>query len=62
MAWLDMPQLREALDKAGSQAHVVAIGHPHPETLAALKAYAPKITAAGVKVVGLEEVAEPLSP
>lgn len=55
-------QLAEAVRLAKEEGRAVAIGHPHPETLAALKAYAPKIEAAGVKVVGLEEVAEPLSP
>ena len=36
-------QVREALDKARSQAYVVAIGHPHPATLDALADELPQL-------------------
>ncbi len=44
-------QLDRALEAARAHGRALAIGHPHPATLEALRRWAPKIRAAGVEVV-----------
>ncbi len=46
-------QLEKAAEKARQNGAAVAIGHPHPSTLEALKLWIPK---AGVRVVPLDEL------
>lgn len=42
------------------QGHAIAIGHPHPATLAALKAWLPKAQADGIEIVPLSALAQRL--
>lgn len=54
----DLPAIDSQLDKlvaiALKHGEAVAIGHPYPETLQALKARLPLLAAQGVEVVGIE--------
>ena len=46
-------QLAEAERKARAQGHALAIGHPHPETIAALKRWIPEARARGIELVAV---------
>ncbi len=46
-------QLAKTVAVARAKGQAVAIGHPHPETLEALKGWAPRLDALGVEVVPL---------
>ncbi len=50
-------QLAETLRIARRQGSAIAIGHPHPETLAALKAWLPQARANGIVIVPLSAIA-----
>jgi polysaccharide deacetylase 2 family uncharacterized protein YibQ len=49
-------QIELALRKATQSGAAIAIGHPHPTTLQALKLWAPKFQEAGVRTVPLAEL------
>lgn len=49
-------QLREAVSIARKKGYAIAIGHPYPETIAALKEALPELEGSGVKIVRLSEV------
>jgi len=49
-------QLREAVRAAKRGGSAIAIGHPYPETIRALKEAVPSLAADGVEVVGVSEV------
>lgn len=49
-------QIEKAVEKAKASGAAVAIGHPHPTTLEALRLWGPKIRAAGVEVVPLGQL------
>jgi polysaccharide deacetylase 2 family uncharacterized protein YibQ len=53
--YIDTPKIEEALAKleehARQHGHAIAIGHPHPQTVAALAAWAPSLTAKGLALV-----------
>ncbi|GAB4267777.1 MAG: hypothetical protein Kow0092_21270 [Deferrisomatales bacterium] len=50
-------QLRKALERARRHGEAVAIGHPHQATLAALRAWIPRIREAGVTLVPVGDLA-----
>lgn len=52
-------QLREAVRLARRGGTAVAIGHPYPETIRALKESVPALAADGVDVVGISELIAP---
>jgi polysaccharide deacetylase 2 family uncharacterized protein YibQ len=49
-------QLRQAVEEAKKKGHAVAIGHPHPETLAALKRWEGRFAREGVVVLPLDAI------
>lgn len=51
-----LSQLKDAEAVARSQGYVVAIGHPHPTTIAALKRWIPGLGKAGFVLVPLSEI------
>jgi hypothetical protein len=53
-----MKQLAYAERVAASKGHAIAIGHPHPATIAALRAWMPKAEARGFVLVPLSAVAK----
>lgn len=53
-----MRQLAYAEKVAASKGHAIAIGHPHPATLAAIRAWMPKAEARGFVLVPLSAVAK----
>jgi uncharacterized protein len=53
-----MKQLAYAEKVAASKGHAIAIGHPHPATLAAIRAWMPKAEARGFVIVPLSTVAK----
>jgi uncharacterized protein len=53
-----MKQLAYAERVALSKGHAIAIGHPHPATLAAIRAWMPKAEARGFVIVPLSAVAK----
>lgn len=55
-------QLAEAEDVALRQGHAVAIGHPYPETLAALEAWMPDAQSRGFTMVRLSDLLPPAPP
>jgi polysaccharide deacetylase 2 family uncharacterized protein YibQ len=52
-------QLREAARLAQKSGSAIAIGHPYPETIKALREAVPGLAAGGVDVVGVSEVVAP---
>lgn len=52
-------QLNEAVRQAKKNGRAVAIGHPYPETIRALKEAVPALASQGVDVVGVSEVVGP---
>lgn len=52
-------QLREAARFARQNGRAVAIGHPYPETIKALKEAVPGLAAEGIEVVGISELVGP---
>lgn len=55
-------QLDKLVEIALKHGHAVAIGHPYPETLAALKMRLPLLAEQGVEVVGIERLLSRLPP
>lgn len=53
-----MRQLAYAERVAASKGHAIAIGHPHPATLAAIRAWMPRAEARGFVLVPLSAVAK----
>jgi polysaccharide deacetylase 2 family uncharacterized protein YibQ len=53
-----MKQLAYAERVAASKGHAIAIGHPHPATLAAIRAWMPRAEARGFVLVPLSAVAK----
>jgi polysaccharide deacetylase 2 family uncharacterized protein YibQ len=51
-------RLEEAVEAALRRGKAIAIGHPHPKTLAVLRAGLPRLWARGVKIVPLSELLE----
>jgi polysaccharide deacetylase 2 family uncharacterized protein YibQ len=51
-------QLREAERIAASKGQAIAIGHPHPATIAAIRAWMPRAQARGFVIVPLSTVAK----
>jgi uncharacterized protein len=49
-------QFRELVRKALRDERAIAIGHPHPETLAVLEDEIPKLAALGIRLVGPSEL------
>jgi len=52
-------QLMEAVRQAQKSGKAIAIGHPYPETIKALREAVPALAAEGVDVVGVSEVVGP---
>jgi polysaccharide deacetylase 2 family uncharacterized protein YibQ len=52
-------QLREAARLAQKSGSAIAIGHPYPETIKALREAVPGLASGGVDVVGVSEVVAP---
>lgn len=52
-------QLMEAVRQAQKSGKAIAIGHPYPETIKALREAVPALAADGVDVVGISEVVGP---
>ena len=52
-------QLMEAVKQARRSGKAIAIGHPYPETIRALREAVPALAADGVDVVGISEVVGP---
>lgn len=49
-------QLDAAVREARASGHAVAIGHPHRDTLAVLEVEMPRLSSAGVRLVGVSEL------
>jgi polysaccharide deacetylase 2 family uncharacterized protein YibQ len=52
-------QLREAVRHAQRRGRAIAIGHPYPETIRALKESVPALASQGIDVVGVSEIIAP---
>ncbi|MCC6503155.1 MAG: divergent polysaccharide deacetylase family protein [Deltaproteobacteria bacterium] len=52
-------QLMEAVRQAQKNGRAIAIGHPYPETIRALRESVPALAARGIDVVGVSEVVGP---
>ena len=55
-------QLKHAIDIAQKRGQAIAIGHPYPETLAALEAAQPLLKASGVRLVPASALAQKSAP
>lgn len=51
-----LDQLRLAVEEARRQGWAIAIGHPHPSTLEALREFLPQLRAQGVRLVAVSEL------